>query len=395
MKDNLENLVIGQFNDAFPPIMEGVGQVVKNYAYWLNKKYGKCYVITPSVPNYNYENNLPLLKFISIPIPKTKPFRYGLPFLDFKFKKDLKKINFDIVHAHCPFVTGDLALKVAKDLKIPLVATFHTKYRQDFERLIPSKIIVDRIMKKIINFYQKADSVWAPSISTADILREYGYKNEIEIMPNATDIIPQKNLEQLKYSANSDFETSINDFVMLFIGQIRWEKNLKLIIDSIKILEDQRKEFKMIIVGEGFSEYEVRKLVDNKNLNKKVKFMGKIIDRDKISSYYARANLFLFPSLYDNSPLVVKEAAAFSLPSVLINNSSAAENIIDGENGFLSENTPISYSIKIMDLMNNPKKIIKAGEGAKNSLYHTWEPNVDKVIERYKEIILSYKKKKI
>lgn len=47
-----KNLITGQFNDSFTPVMDGVTNVVKNYAYWLDKKYGESYVATPAYPGY-------------------------------------------------------------------------------------------------------------------------------------------------------------------------------------------------------------------------------------------------------------------------------------------------------------------------------------------------------
>lgn len=389
-KNNKINLITGQFNDSFLPIMDGVGLVTRNYAYWLNKKYGKSYVITPGAPNYKDNEKMPVLRFASMPIPKRKPYRYGLPWLDFKFQKKLKKIKFDIVHAHCPFVSGVLALKIARRLKIPLVASFHTKYHEDFKTVIPSKLILDKIVKRIANFYEQADSVWVPNKSTIATLREYGYKGNVEVMPNGTDIVPPKNLTPLKSTANIEFETSNDEFVLLSIGQIRWEKNLKLMIDAIKKVAEQKKKFRMIFVGEGYAENGIKQLIKNKGLNSYVKFLGVVRDRKRIESYYARANLFLFPSLYDTSPLTLREAAAFKLPTLLIENSTASEEVIDEKNGFLSANTPQTYAKKIIELMEDRKKLSKAGKGAYVSFYRTWEQTLDEVAKKYEAIIKSH-----
>ena len=56
------------------------------------------------------------------------------------------------------------------------------------------------------------------------------------------------------------------------------------------------------------------------------------------------ADLFLFPSMYDNAPLVVREAAMMGTPSVILKGSTASEVIVDGVNGFLADQTPDSYA---------------------------------------------------
>lgn len=56
-------LITGQFNEAFTPIMDGVTNVVRNYAYWLNKKYGVSYVITPHFPKYTDREEYEVIRY--------------------------------------------------------------------------------------------------------------------------------------------------------------------------------------------------------------------------------------------------------------------------------------------------------------------------------------------
>jgi len=113
--------VTGEFNDSFPPIMDGVANVVKNYAYWLNKKYGSCYVITPAFPNYQDNEEFPVLRYYSVPLPTRHPYRCGIAGLDRTFLKRVREIPFDIVHAHSPFSAGGIGLDIARRRNIPIV----------------------------------------------------------------------------------------------------------------------------------------------------------------------------------------------------------------------------------------------------------------------------------
>jgi len=371
--------------------MDGVGLVAKNYAYWLNRRYGKGYVITPATPGYTYDDKIPVMRFFSLPIPKKHPYRFGVPWLDFSFRKAVRKIRFDIIHAHCPFVSGMVALRIAKRHGIPLVASFHTKYHEDFKSIIRSKLILNYLMKRIVRFYERADVVWVPNNATITTLREYGYKGDIEVMPNGTDITPPKDTDPLRESANKEFRTTDKDFVMLFIGQMRWEKNLRLIIDALGRLVE-RKRFKMIFVGEGPAMDEIQALVKKRGLVDHVRFLGVVRDRKRIESYYARADLFLFPSLYDTSPLVLREAAAFKLPLLFVEKASAAEDVVDRKNGFLSANNVAAYADKILAIMKDKRTLAKAGTGARSSFYRTWEQTVDEVAQRYRTIIEDYRR---
>ena len=102
-------------------------------------------------------------------------------------------MQFDLVHAHCPFTSGRLARQVAKQQHIPFVATFHSKYRQDFEHNVRSKLIVDLMVKHIIHFFEQADEVWIPLPAVEETLREYGFKGRhVEGVENGNDFYASK-----------------------------------------------------------------------------------------------------------------------------------------------------------------------------------------------------------
>lgn len=144
--------MIGLFNDCFPPIMDGVSLTTQNYAYWLHKKTGNVCVVTPKSPDARDAEEYPVYRYSSIPIPMRKPYRLGFPRIDWPFHERISRLSFELVHAHCPFSSGALAMQIAREQHVPVVATFHSKYRADFERAIPSRLLVDYLIRKVIRF---------------------------------------------------------------------------------------------------------------------------------------------------------------------------------------------------------------------------------------------------
>lgn len=377
---------IGIFNDSFPPIMDGVSLTAQNYAYWLNQKKQPVCVITPKSPNYSDNEPYPIYRYTSVPIIGRKPYRIGLPDIDFSFKTELENISFGLVHAHCPFSSGRLALSIAKKQKIPFVATFHSKYRDDFEHSVYNKYIAKQMTKEVIRFFEKADEVWIPQASVEETIREYGFKGKVEIVDNGNDFATNKPIEPIKKTARTELNISNTEMVLLFVGQHIWEKNTRLIVESLAQIKDL--PFKMFFIGVGYAASDLKQLVLDLGLSDRVEFVGMITDREKLKEYYAAADLFLFPSIYDNAPLVIREAGAMQTPSILVKGSSSAENIIDNFNGFLVENSIDSFSAKLRELMESPDRIHETGLNASQSIARSWESVVEEVLDRYKKIIL-------
>jgi len=373
--------------------MDGVGMTAHNYAYWMNLKHGESSLVAPSVKEYKDRVDYKVIRFKSVLLPGMNPYRVGLPMIDFTFKRKLSKNNFDILHAHCPFISGQLALKLAKKLDVPLVATFHTKYREDFKKALPGEIFVDFLMNMTMDFYNSVDVVWVPNRATGETLKEYGFTGEYEIMPNGTDFdIPEKN-KYLKYRRKGleEIKADNDDFVLLFVGQHRWEKNVKTILDSLKILKEKKESFKMVFAGEGYAAKEMKTIARHYGIADNVVFTGVITERSAMKQLYACADLFIFPSIYDNAPLVMREAAAFDVPSIVVRNTSSAEGVMENVNGFLINNSADALAEKIRELKANPAAIKRAGEGARKSIYRHWESIVDEVNIKYEEIIRRHK----
>ena len=384
-EENNRMKIIGLFNDSFPPIMDGVSLTTYNYAYCLQKKNQQVCVITLRQPRYIDDESFPVYRYSSIPVFGRKPYRFGLPETDLSFRTNLDKVSFGLVHAHCPFSSGNIALRISKQQKVPLVATFHSKYRDDFEHSVHNKLLSKLMINEVIRFYEKADEVWISQPSVEETIREYGFKGKIEIVPLGNDFSGTETIEPIKKKAREDLHIQVNETVLLFVGQHIWEKNIRLIIESLALIKDL--PFKMYFIGVGYATDDLKLLVNKLGLTDKTKFVGLITERDILKKYYAAANLFLFPSMYDTWAIVVREAAALGTPSVLVEESTVAKTITNNQNGFLTHNSTESFSSCLRKLISDPNLIKKVGINASESITRSWESVTDEVLDRYNHLI--------
>ena len=380
------NITIGQFNESFPPIVDGVANVVKNYAYWMNKKYGSCCVVTPDHPDAVDDYDYPVYRYSSVKVPTRHEYRFGLPQMQTSFWLDLKKIPFDIVHAHCPFSSGLAAKSIVRKKDIPLVATFHSKYKDDFKAALKSDKIVEGVLQMIAAFYESADEVWTVNDASVETLREYGYRGDVYIMENGCDIDIRYRSPQTDELINSRFGLDADTPLFMYIGQHIWQKNLKMVIEALGQLHMGGERFHMLFVGDGPRRAEMERMVSELGMNDKVIFAGRIQDRELVANIYLRSSAMLFPSLYDTSSLVPREAAACGCPTVFVRGSSTSQGVTD-ENGFLIQNNAASLAEAIRFIIHNPDKAREAGEAARSTLYRSWENAIDVAYQRYLYLI--------
>ena len=375
---------IGLFNESFPPVMDGVAVCVENYAHWMQEKVGGVAVVTPRNPGADYSDKAyEVLDYLSIPVPFRAPYVTGISEMDPAFLKQLLQRRFKIVHAHSPFVAGKTAARVARLQKIPLVATFHSKYREDFARVIPGQAMLDVIIKEIVRFYKKADAVWVPQESVKDVLYSYGYKGPIDVMPNGCDLAGDYPDSYFK-DARAFLGLEEGLFTLLYVGQHIWEKNLRFTIEALARINDL--PFRMFFVGTGYAEGEMKELVERLGIADKVTFVGRITDRELLKKYYAAADLFLFPSLYDTDGLVVREAAALSTPSVMLREASASGMLTDGETGFRIDSTLDAFEALLRALAADPGRRQAVGRAARG-IVRSWQDVAEEALDRYNALL--------
>jgi hypothetical protein len=115
------------------------------------------------------------------------------------------------------------------------------------------------------------------------------------------------------------------------------------------------------------------------------------MDREELRKIYSSCDLFVFPSVYDNAPLVVREAAACGVSSLLIKGSNSAEGIMDGENGILAEERVEDIALAINEAITNAD-LLHMGERARDTIYITWDEVLEKAVNEYERVIRDYEK---
>ena len=383
---------IGEFSDSFLPIVDGVGRVVYNYCETIAKKGYECTAIVP-LDKFGYRGRFPfeIIDYYSRSLPLLPQYDAGMPAFDLHYNARLKMTDFDIVHVHTAFIAGNEGIKYAKDRNIPLIGTFHSKYYDDFLQITGSRYMAELGTDMIVRFYDHCDEVWAVSESSAETLKSYGYKGHIEVMPNGMMV---KELDP-SWAGLAKEHFGINDDpCLLYVGQMNWKKNILKILEAAAMLKKDGVKFNLIMAGKGPHEDEINAKIKELGIDDITHVVGHILREDLLSGLYMLADLFVFPSLYDNGPMVVREAANAGTPSIVTGGSSSAEGIDDGVNGFYCEDNSESIYRVAKSALSDLPKTRKIGLQAKDTIPVAWDEIIDDVIDRYELIINRYKEQK-
>ena len=378
-------------NDSFPPAIDGVANAVVNYGAYIQKNHGEAVVVTPFYPDAD-DSLFPfeVLRYPSLDLTKAVGYRAGLPF-DADLLSRLENEGFDLIHSHCPITSTMLARTLRSRIDRPIVFTYHTKFDIEIANAIQSRLIQEEAARILVQNISACDEVWAVSRGAGENLRKLGYEGDYLVMPNGVDFPRGRVDDAAVTEATRDYDLSAELPVFLFVGRMMWYKGVRIILDALKTLDEKDLDFRMVFIGGGTDKDEITAYCSSLGLDGKVIFTPPIRDRALIRAWYCRADLFLFPSTFDTNGLVVREAAACSLGSVLVAGSCAAEDVADGVSGVLIEENAASMAAALEALMGNRAAMRRIGEGAERELYLSWEDSVARAFERYGTVIEKYR----
>ncbi len=372
-----------QFIDNYFPVIDGVTETVHEYA-----KHMDATVVCPKMESRYLEKNsfpYPVLTSLTARVPFSR-YASAVPKIDRKLEKGIIKTEPDIFHLHSPSLLGGYAVSLGKKMKIPVVATFHSKYYDAVYEFTKSHVSSKMVTDRIVKLYENCDAVWVCSEETGETLCSYGFRKSYSVMPNGTDVTVPDDIEELKERAASVYQIPRGKNVLLFVGQQIWYKNQRLILDTFRLLCDRSKDWYLIMAGSGKDEKEIEQYAASLNLSDHVLFTGLIKDRDLLRGVYLNADLLFFPSVFDNAPLVLREAAVLGVPTLATEGSNAAGAIRKNVNGFTASATPKDMSHEIMRIFTE-EDVKQIGRAARDTIPLSWEKLIPMVLEEYRKVI--------
>ena len=389
----MKKLKIGMFMDAWYPDINGVIVVMDNLMKNM-KDYAEVTLVVPK--NGSEENDkdyfVNIVRVNSVPLFHTG-YRLGTVDVEYlKYKKLFKKYDFDIIHIHSPFALGRLGIRVAREKNIPVIATMHTRWEFEFKKYLKSNILTNITIKHLIKSYNKCDSCIALNKALVEVYKGYGYKGKIQIIHNGTDLTLVEDKDKTIKKINKMFNIKAGETVFLFVGRIISIKNIFFILDVLKELKERKLKYKMIYVGSGPDYDALAKKIKEYKMTDEVIMAGKIMDRELLKEIYFRADLFIFPSLFDSSSLVQIEAASQETPTIFIEGSVTSDTVENNKTGFKEKEDVNLFADRIESILDDKELNDKVRKTARKELAKTWDVIAKETYEYYQKVIEEHNK---
>jgi glycosyltransferase involved in cell wall biosynthesis len=225
----------------------------------------------------------------------------------------------------------------------------------------------------------------------AAMLHRQGFQH-LRIWPRGVDTVlfqPERRSQELPASWLIGRKRPDDTTVLLYVGRISWEKNLRLLAQAYRVMDHERCH--LVIVGDGPALNEVQQ--DLADLP--VTFTG-YLQGEQLANAYASADIFAFPSTSETFGQVVLEAMACGLPVVGVHSEGVCDLVQDEYTGILLDIHGLSeceqvhgYRTRLQRLINRSTMRQAMGQaGLLEARQRSWPEAMDRLLHGYHEVIV-------
>ncbi|KAI9487616.1 MAG: glycosyl transferase group 1 [Benjaminiella poitrasii] len=323
---------IGIITENFLPKIDGVTRTLGRLLEHLRSTGHEVIVLGPET-NMEYYAGAKLFGTFGIPFflyPELK-FNFWRP----KFTEALIEFQPDVIHLIDPAFLCPMGLAIIRRHfpHTPIVSSYHTNLALYCEHF--GYGFLKSIMWKWNRYcHSSSRSVACPSTSTMSVLNEQHFKN-VRVWPRGVDFSifsPSRRSEPLRsrWMHLSSPEEAVRKTVLLYVGRVSFEKNIKLVIESYRGMNHTTCH--LVLVGDGPAYKELQKYCLAFNIP--VTFTG-YLQGSELAEAYASADIFAFPSTTETFGQVVLEAMASGLPVVGIEAEGVKDLVENNRTGLL------------------------------------------------------------
>ncbi len=315
------------FSNAYKPTISGVVTSIALFRQGLIEASHDVHIIAPEYEEYQDKEPY-VFRFPALDISEQADISLVIPFKR-KMLPTVHGIQPDLIHSQHPIWMGDLATAFARDLNLPLVFTFHTRYDMYAPKYVPiapklTGVVTDEIVH---TYLKKCTHIIAPTPSIRDfILHHYAPEAPVTTVPTPVDLDQYKSLNPRRVRADLGMR---NVEILLYVGRLTNEKNLDFLLQAFVKIVAARPQARLLLVGQGPHERDLQRLAWELGIGEQVIFTGSI-PHDEIPHYTAAADLFVFASMADTQGLVLIEAMAAGTPVVAVQAPGATDMLAEG-----------------------------------------------------------------
>ncbi|MDP1897518.1 MAG: glycosyltransferase [Sulfurimicrobium sp.] len=350
-------------SDVYFPRINGVSTSIATYRDELEERGHEVHLIAPDYDGVRTDDEFRIRRVPARHLPFDPEDRLLKARCVLVEREALKNEEFDLIHIQTPFVAHYLGVKLAKELGIPRVETYHTYFEEYLYHYLPflpkgsTRILARSLSRRQCN---DLDALVVPSHGMLDVLRGYGIQTRAEVIPTG---LPVDNFTPGDGAAfRARHRIPPQRPVMLYVGRVAFEKNIGFLLHVTARIRRDMPDVLLIIAGEGPALNLLKSQAAQLGIGNNVLFVGYLDRKSELPGCYRAANVFVFSSCTETQGLVLLEAMAQATPVVALAELGTRDVLQEGQGTLIASHEIEDFAAKTMSLLQSAEKARQLGE---------------------------------
>jgi len=350
-------LRILMISDVYFPRVNGVSTSIQTFRRELR---ALGHAVTLVVPDYGVAHDGDDDDVIRIPSrqvlfdPEDRMMRRGAIL---ELLPRLRSAGYDLVHIQTPFVAHYLGLRLAQELDLPVVESYHTFFEEYLFHYIP--FLPRAWLRAAARRFSRAqcnsvDAVVVPSSAMLEVLRAYGVRSEAAIIPTGIE------LDEFRHGDGAAFRhrhgIPAERPLLTFVGRVAFEKNIDFLLRMLVRVRQDIPDVLLVIAGHGPAAGHLRTLAERLALQDNVLFIGYLSRRGELQDCYAAGDSFVFASRTETQGLVLLEAMALGVPVVSTAVMGTRDVLHAGEGAVIAPEDEAGFAAAVVALLRDRER---------------------------------------
>ena len=252
-----------------------------------------------------------------------------------RWVRELVEWGPDVVHSQCEFSTFFLARRIAEELNVPLIHTYHTVYEDYTHYFSPSVRLGRRAVAALSRWVAaRTDCMIAPTGKVRTLLQGYGVRTPVFVVPSGIDLrrFQRPPVPGCRASLLAALDIPRENLVLVSVGRLAAEKNLDELLRFRAAMGDQA--VTLLLVGDGPYRAQLEREAADLGLRAPQVVFAGMVPPQQVAEWYQLGDLFISASSSETQGLTYVEALAAGMPALCRADPCLNGVIRDGENGW-------------------------------------------------------------
>lgn len=342
-------------SDVYFPRINGVSTSIRTFRRELQARGHDVIVVAPEYTATAAAVEEGLVRVASRSIPRDPEDRLmrrdALRELPARFGAQ----KFDLVHIQTPFAAHYAGLRIARELAVPCVATYHTFFEEYLYHYVP--FAPRALMRALAREFSRRqgnqlDALIVPSRAMLAALTGYGVRSPMTVLPTGLRLCELAGGDGAAFRKLHGIAAERP--LLVHIGRIAFEKNIDFLLGMLRKVRERYPDALLLIAGEGPALPHLRSVVHRLGLDANVMFVGYLDRASALLDCFRAGDVFVFASRTETQGLVLLEAMALGVPVVSIAEMGTIDILEAGRGALVAANDEALFAAAVCKLLDSP-----------------------------------------